>query len=64
MDNSTHEEHLCQPLQTKIRQFKVAVMEYLRLEIQITNYISRNQLLMKPVLSKLLYHWVLTKSRV
>ena len=25
MDKSTHEEHLCQPLQSKIRQFRVAV---------------------------------------
>ena len=25
MDNSTHEEHLSQPLQTKNKQFKIAV---------------------------------------
>ena len=25
MDKSTHEEHLCQPLQTNIKQFKIAV---------------------------------------
>ena len=25
MDKSTHEKHLCQPLQTNIKQFKIAV---------------------------------------
>ena len=49
MDKSTHEEHLSQPLQTNIKQFKKAVTflsgcnGISMLQIQIISFISRKQ---------------------
>ena len=58
MDKSIHEEHLSQPLQTNIKQFKIAVtfqlviMVFSMLLMPIINFISQNQLVMKMVLFK------------
>ena len=52
MDKSTHEEHLFQSLQTSNKQFKIAVtlltgynVFFSRLQIQILNSLSQNQVL-------------------
>ena len=61
MDKSTHEEHLSQPLQTSIKQFRIAITFLtgyngnLLLQLQIINFISRKHLL-KKILYKLIYH--------
>ena len=58
MDKSTHEEHLFQPVQTKKRQFKIAIIfylpitEFLILQTKILNFTSQNQLVMKMVIFK------------
>ena len=41
MDNSTHEEHLAQPLQTNNRQFKIAIT-FLTAYIGISNVTNKN----------------------
>ena len=71
MDKSTHEEHLSQPLQTNIKQFKMAVTFLTSFngifndtnEKKI-NFVSQNQIVTNMVLSKLPYHLVHTKSKV
>ena len=60
MDKSTHEEHLFQPLQTNNQQFEIAVTfltgynGIFNVTNSNNNFISRNQILMKTVLFKLL----------
>ena len=62
MDKSTHEEHLSQPLQTNNKQFKIAVTfptgynGIFNVTDKKTNSTSRNQLLMKMVIYRLLFH--------
>ena len=58
MDNSTHDEHLSQPLQTNNKQFKIAVTFLTGYKgiFNVTNanniFFSQNQLVMKMVLFK------------
>ena len=50
MDESTHEEHLSHPLQTNIRQFKIAVTfltgfnRFFNVKKKVINYIFQDQL--------------------
>ena len=69
MDKSTHEEHLSKPLQTNIKQFKIAIffLSVYNGIFNVTNsnnkfFISRKQLVTKMVLSKVLYLQELKKS--
>ena len=70
MKKSVHEEHLSRPLQTNIKQFKIAInfltdiMDYSMLQTELTNSISQNRLLILMDLFKLLLHKALTKSEV
>ena len=65
---SIHEEHLLQPLQTNKKHFKIAITfptgynSMFRVTDKI--FFSQNQLEVKMVLFKLLFHKVLTKSKV
>ena len=70
MDKSTHEEHLSQPPQTKYKQFEIAITFSTGYDgiFSVTNSVKKvfpqNQFLIKMVLNRLLYHRVLTKSKV
>ena len=70
MEKSTRGGRLARPTQTSTKQVKIAITflkgynGYLLLQIQITIYISQNQLLIKMVLFKLLFHRELIKSKV
>ena len=62
MDKSTHDEYLCQPLQTMTNNSKfpspsrLVIMIFLTLQTKITSFISRKQLKTKMVSSKYLSH--------
>ena len=69
MDDSTHEELLSQLLERNKNQFKIAFTfsAGYRGMFNVTNSkkkFSPKQILMKMVFYKLLYHQVLTKSKV
>ena len=65
---SIHEEHLLQPLQTNNKHFKIAITfptgYNSMFEVTDKIFFSQNQLEIKMVLIKLLFHQVLTKSKV
>ena len=68
MDKSAHEEHLSQPLQTKTKQFKIAVTSLtgdngiFNVTNKNKNLFLQNQLLINMVLFRFLSHRVLMKS--
>ena len=65
MDKSTHEEHLCQPIQTNNKQFKIALslITVYNGIFNVTNsnniFFPAKQLLTKKILYKFLYQQVL-----
>ena len=70
VDKSTHEQHLSQPLQTNIKQFKLqsrfhlGTMACLMLQTKIIIFISKkNKLQMKLIKYRLPYPLVLTNSK-
>ena len=68
MDKSTDEEHLSQPLQTNIKQFKIVVTfltgcnGVINVTKKLTNFISGYQLLIKMIQFELVYYTELTNS--
>ena len=70
LDKSTHEEHLSQPLQSNTKHFKIAITfltgynGIFSVRKSNINFFSRNQLLIKMVVYKILYQHALTKLRV
>ena len=70
LDKKSHEEHLSQPLQTNNKQYKIAVtfLTGYSCIFNVTNsnnkLFSRKQLPTEMILFKLLYHQVLTNSKV
>ena len=70
MDKSNEEEHLSQTKPTNNKQFKIAITfltgykGIFNVTNSDNNSISRNQLLIKMVLQKLVYHQVLTRLKL